>query len=92
MGWISAFVEVRSVFEKLKIRKKARAEKDLSVLIKMLDKGEYRKSSYYFKGSEEMNKIDSIIIHCSANTRTGLIYVQKILTVCTDKEGLPDRL
>ena len=32
-----------------------------------------------------MNKIDSIIIHCSHVL--DWIYVQKILTVCTDKEG-----
>lgn len=38
MGGYLAFVEVRSVFEKLEDKEKARAEKDLSVLIKMLDK------------------------------------------------------
>ena len=38
MGAYLAFVEVRSVFEKLEDKEKARAEKDLSVLIKMLDK------------------------------------------------------
>ena len=33
-----------------------------------------------------MNKIDSIIIHCSA-TRVGLDLRAKDITLCTDKEG-----
>lgn len=38
VGCYLAFVEVCSVFEKLEDKEKARAEKDLSTLIKMLDK------------------------------------------------------